>query len=135
MPYTFNRKTIQLLSLFSLTLFLIPNFAICRDANGDAVVIGAGLESCGKYVRDRRNRQDTIFFTTWLAGFLSAANLRYAATYDLLRGADIHSALLWIENHCTKNPLDQLAAVADQFVNHLYPNRTIMCPENRCPKN
>ena len=53
----------------------------------------------------------------WLMGYLSGANLR--APVDFLAGNEARALIIWVDNYCAANPLDNAYAGAEQLIKTL----------------
>jgi hypothetical protein len=65
-----------------------------------------------------------FFYIHWIAGYLTAVNIKTDDTFDILGTSDIDAAILWIKNYCSNNPFKSLSYAVDIFVKEFYPYRT-----------
>ncbi len=118
-----------------LTLTLSPLLVSAGDKNGYfQSVIGKDERTCGSYVLARDEGRRGSFekqnnFATWLAGYLTGYNQLMPDTYDIKGNSDMNSLLLWLENYCKKNPLEDFISAVDMLVNELHPKRHKQAPK------
>ena len=100
------------------------------DRNGEMWI--QGDTTCGQYTDARAGRATPkydealvirIAAPHWLAGFLTAYNMLTPDTYNILGNSDLQSALIWLDNFCKANPLENISAGAAALVTELYPKR------------
>jgi len=92
-----------------LTIFLV----LTQPVFGQAVFGGS---DCGQWV----NRRDSAISKTaaelWLAGYMSGINsmyVTYSKRADALNKVDsLEQMVLWMDNYCTKNPLNRVTTGA-----------------------
>jgi hypothetical protein len=66
---------------------------------------GVGIESCGKWLENRRNRPvDWSMQIQWVLGFVSAAGYHGSD----MKQSDYAAMASWIDNYCTANPLNDI---------------------------
>jgi hypothetical protein len=82
--------------------------ALCFAASTANAVTVRGTPSCGSWVENRStpNNWVAVANIAWLNGFLSG--LAAASNKDFLNGTDLDSALVWVDNYCRSNPLNDL---------------------------
>jgi hypothetical protein len=68
---------------------------------------GAWTEERRKVVGDRATPME-IILDSWSLGFLSGANIAVSENPDFLEDIDGQAALAWIDNYCSKHPLDKI---------------------------
>ncbi len=91
--------------------------AAALSASQPVVIIGPGLERCGIWLEARReNGPEMIALSAWLGGYLSAHNQYGFGNGDVLGGARLEDARLWIDNYCRANPMRQVKTAADAFI-------------------
>lgn len=83
-------------------------------AEGYSAVIGAGTNSCGKWVEAKNDPAQRYQYTQWLYGFISGHNW-YIKQYESLP-PDKESAVLWVDNYCKNNPLHAIIYAATALV-------------------
>ena len=78
-------------------------------------VIGAGIDSCGRWTADRQPVRGVSAAQDeqWVLGFLSA--IGYATADGPLDGVDAQAVLAWVDNYCRANPLDHIMDAAHAF--------------------
>lgn len=72
--------------------------------------IGA-KSSCGTWVVERA-RGRALGLEQWLMGFLSGVGWSQPDGDDPLTGLDANAAFLWMDNYCSKQPLEAVAMAA-----------------------
>lgn len=79
-----------------------------------AMIYGAGISSCGKWTRDKTHDREAYYQNAqWVLGFLSALNKN-----DSVVGAkpakqiDADGRMAFIDQYCSKNPLDSISNAA-----------------------
>jgi len=79
-----------------------------------------GSTACSKYLSYRQERSISYWSSLyWLQGFINGAGYQRYMTLDDSRLITYHnteSMALWIENHCSENPSNNLAEAAAAFV-------------------
>ena len=104
------KRIIQtVLQLFSLALF-----GASVSLAGEAPMAGysAATTSCGEFIESRKVIGNDHDYRIWLDGYFTAVN-KYAegitiheGAIDVKNGHDNKSLMLWLENYCNENPLD-----------------------------
>jgi hypothetical protein len=108
--------------IVTTSLLLTLNAARALDKNGEGMVYGAGMRSCGAYTSARKSNADGSF-SEWLSGYLSATNFYINETYDIAGQTDLPGDLSWLDNLCQTNPAKQFSTAASELVMYLYPRR------------
>jgi hypothetical protein len=68
------------------------------------VILSAGTQSCGSFVKGDAGTKE--IYLSWGIGYISGANTRSSGEQRKIGlNWDRNSALLWLENFCTKDPL------------------------------
>jgi hypothetical protein len=76
---------------------------------------GEATASCGSFVESKQNENQRYIYLAWLNGYLTAVNKyhgdvkSYNGLRDIKAGRDRQALLLWLENYCRENPLDNFA--------------------------
>ncbi len=117
-------------TIFVLAMFFLPATVNAADIDG-AYNVTFGEEkmgSCGQYVtardEERRGKYRKInTHITWIFGYLTAYNRQTPDTYDIKGQTDTEAMLLWLENYCKKNPLDDFADAMELLTDELHPKR------------
>lgn len=82
---------------------------------------GFGVKSCDQFVKvmegDADGRGESKRYEDWLTGFISGLNL--ATGKDVLKGADIESAMRRIRAHCGGNKRDDFFTATMDLVRML----------------
>ena len=67
-----------------------------------------GIPSCGRWVEDRgKDSWAHVANRGWLIGYLSG--IATGTGKDFIRGTDIASLVLWVDNFCKANPLKDVS--------------------------
>ncbi|MEJ8825624.1 hypothetical protein WKW80_26955 [Variovorax humicola] len=91
--------------------------------HASAEVTVMGFSSCGQWVKQRaveqgtRERFVTLTMEMWLIGYLSG--LSVGTDIEVLRGRESQSLLLWVDNYCKANPLDDTSIAGHALFNAL----------------
>lgn len=114
----------RVLTLLLMLCLASPVFG--ADANG--AYLSQGVSSCGQYIdlrKGRNNTEQSLFLAArlWVGGWITAYNMLKPDTYDIRGTADLDSVMLWLENYCKANPLENLATAMVYFAHEQYPNR------------
>ena len=112
--------------LVLLLLAVVPGRA--SDKDGAYFALGLGTYSCGAYVESKRAFRNRVQVYDWVNGYLSAYNNLQSDTYDILGNTDIDGAMVWLENHCQKHPLEAFATAVQRLVIQLGPKRKRIKP-------
>ncbi len=123
-------------TIFVLAMFFLPVTVNAVDIDGAYYIISATGEmgSCGQYVatRDEARRGDhreENIHITWIFGYLTAFNRLAPDTFDIMGQTDKSAMLLWLENYCKKNPLEEFAGAMDPLTIELHPRRIRKAPK------
>jgi hypothetical protein len=81
---------------------------------GQYMQYGGGTASCGKWLEQRKSNAYHAL-GQWVLGWVSAAGY-YGKT---LKATDSDAASAWVDQYCTRNPLDQLSDAAPELVRAL----------------
>ncbi|MBE8159124.1 MAG: hypothetical protein HAW59_07085 [Betaproteobacteria bacterium] len=110
--------------LFAVLLAALPVNAFARDAEGNYTVMGAGLSSCGKVVKeDKENDVIQQANHLWLLGYITAVNAWHYDGKNIAAGTDAHGLYAWALKYCRENPLNDWAYAAASLVRHLENRR------------
>lgn len=67
---------------------------------------GFGNSSCGALVEARKSKSvSSPYMEFWVVGFLSGSNWSSVTQKDFLIGMDSDALFVWLDNHCSQNPL------------------------------
>jgi hypothetical protein len=121
------RLTIVYLLVPILLLMCMPISGSSRDAKGNYVALGFGLESCQTFLQARSNSLD-LPYRHWLTGYLTAVNRLTKDTVDMRGATDIDGMLGLLEHYCIKNPLHSFSHAVESRVTNLYPKRRTHMP-------
>ena len=73
------------------------------------IVYGSGLDSCGSWVEHRKTTSDWYQAGQWINGYLTAA---VDQTTLEVKEVDADAILIWVDNYCQANPLDNVLQAA-----------------------
>jgi hypothetical protein len=82
----------------------------CEGVLFAAPVKGAGATSCGQWIEDRK-KDDHLTQLNWVLGFISAYNtFLYKGKHPngIFGSSDYNALAVWLDNYCSKNPLNTL---------------------------
>ena len=126
------------ISLWLAVLASVLASDVCEsvDKNGGYTTLIKREESgCSTFVaaRDDARRGDygrENKYLAWLSGYITAYNAEVSDTYDIMGAKDMPSLLLWLENECRQNPLEEFTKATEHLMIWLYPDRTRSGPED-----
>ena len=98
-----------------------------RDAQGNYVALGFGLESCQTFLQARSNGLD-LPYRHWLTGYLTAVNKLTKATVDMRGTTDMGGMLGSLEQYCLKHRQHSFSHAVASLVTDLYPKRMTHMP-------
>jgi hypothetical protein len=99
-----------LLAIAAVILILIDR----AQAQGQVSIYGAGVQSCGKWLDERRTPIDWLEEGQWVLGYVSAAG-----EFLNLRDTDSRGISAWVDNYCRDNPLKSIGNAAMALVKEL----------------
>ncbi len=87
--------------------------AISKDSSATPIAgYGEASVSCGSFVESKHNETQRYIYLTWINGYLTAVNKYqndvkiYNENRDIKAGRDPQALMLWLDNYCQENPLD-----------------------------
>lgn len=97
-----------------LLLFTVAILGVGGALAGDTPMVGysAAATSCGKFIESRKSVGNDHDYRIWLDGYFTAVNkyaegiTTYEGATDVKNGKDNESLMLWLENYCNDNPLN-----------------------------
>jgi hypothetical protein len=99
-----------------LVLILDERSAGQQTPQGQFMLYGAGVQSCGTWTQNRRSQSNLQYLMSqWVMGWVSARG--YYGTP--MRKADADALDGWIDNYCREHPLEQLKGAAEALVREL----------------
>lgn len=120
-----NKKTLFSIA-FTATVSLNATPSFGKEASGSPIAAyGEATASCGSFVESKQNETQRYIYLAWLNGYLTGANKYQSGvkTYDGLRdikaGRDPQALMLWLDNYCRENPLDNFARAVFMLQNEL----------------
>ena len=72
------------------------------------VIWGSGGNSCGAYVLSGQRPAERARYMQWVAGYLSAVNVRTPHVYSIVPGNNLDGVAIWLDNYCKAHPVDIL---------------------------
>lgn len=83
----------------------------------EAVIYGAGTLSCGRWLADRKSKNDVdwLLHAQWILGWVSSAGYYGQQPKE----TDSQAIDAWVDDYCTKNPLENLNSAARELVDAL----------------
>lgn len=106
-------------------IVLIARDVMCAEDKEMVTILGTGTASCGRFIQQRN---EYVFFTVWVEGYITAVNIITPDTGNILGNTDIYGAMSWIENYCKNNPLKDFSLAVYYLVKELYPNSITKVP-------
>ena len=92
-------------------------------------IMGAGTQSCGKYLEDRDGgTRGSLRYMNWLGGYFTAYNLYEPNTYDISGDHDLPALMAWLDKYCREHPLDTFNGAVQALAVELYPARQKSSP-------
>jgi len=126
------QRTIRLLWWLILLLCFLPVAGRGRDAQGNYVALGFGLEACQTFLQARGNGLD-MPYRHWLTGYLTAVNKLTNNTVDIRGTTDTDGMLGLLEQYCIKHPLHSFSSAVEFLASELYPKRLTHMPRAPAP--
>ena len=120
--------TLRRLWWLILLLCFMPVAGQGRDAQGNYVALGFGLEACQTFLQARSNGLD-MPYRHWLTGYLTAVNKLTKETVDIRGTTDIDGMVGFLEQYCRKHPLHSFSQAVEALVKDLYPKRLTHMPQ------
>src|SRR5206468_5042573 len=111
-----------------LVLLVMPLSGSSRDAQGNYMALGMGLESCQTFLQARSNGLD-LPYRHWLTGYLTAVNKLTKATVDMRGRTNIDGMLWLLERYCIKHRQHSFSHAVEALVKALYPKRMTHMPQ------
>lgn len=85
-------------------LALIPGIAFGQ--NTDHVIIGPGAGSCGYYLEQSKQKEQSLIFVLWVQGFLSGINVADKNSgKPWIYMPDAETIKAYLDLHCREQPL------------------------------
>ena len=104
------------------------------DAKDRFLVRGDGKVSCGAWTKAQAHRppigadglmpvtfadMDLASQMSWVSGFLTAFDYYGSGSGDVANGIDANGILVWIDNYCSADPLDNIVTATVALVSEL----------------
>jgi len=99
--------------LSAAVLMLIPTVAVAEGYT----VVGAGVQSCGKWTTDKPNSYARNVDIEWVVGFISGFNFVHGG--DVSENVDAPAIVVWMDNYCSAHPLDPINLGASSLIYEL----------------
>src|SRR5271163_463744 len=88
--------------------------------NAQKVMIwGSGYTSCGSWTKDANNGPVHYQREGWLLGFVSGYNWYAEDRGEDIKLEDGNALVAWVDNYCSKRPLDNIAIAASHLIDEL----------------
>jgi hypothetical protein len=108
----------SIIALVFIATFSLTTPVAAFDERGSRT--NYGVRSCGAWLEDRqKGGWANLAITNWLSGFITGANLYRRGKADYIEGTDVKSAMLWIDNYCTENPLRDAADAVEALIEYM----------------
>ncbi|MEO1656677.1 MAG: peptidoglycan-binding domain-containing protein [Pseudomonadota bacterium] len=124
MPYKIQKTRSRTgLAAAALALGLLAGQAQAGDANGRFAPKGIGLMPCGQFIQAAEaGAPEAALAMSWVAGYISAANLILPETYDLISWQEglLPSILASV---CQQVPEEPIALAAAELISAFGPGR------------
>jgi hypothetical protein len=107
-----------------LAFFILLTMTMTGTPSHAAMVIGAGVDPCGKWSADRAipNSPQALQDEQWALGYLSAVGQHGGKGADPLKGANASAVWTWIDKFCVAHPSAHIAdAVEAANAAHSHP--------------
>ena len=104
-------------------LLSVTGFARAADAGNSWRAIGT--LGCSQYVEGRKEEselQDRLV-EMWASGYVTAANMLTADTFNLLANTSTKALVLSLKNYCRANPFSDTGMGLRVLIEELYPER------------
>jgi len=89
---------------------LIALFPFVVAAADEVMVVGAGSNSCGKWLESKNNLGARYQYQQWIYGFITGSNYRTARKQSM--PLDLESVSAFVDQYCSNNPLHALFLAA-----------------------
>ena len=114
----------------SRAIALIAGCLLALNVYAAAVEI-KGARSCGKWIEEKRmanslkemNRIPALITRSWFLGYLSGRADESGRNF--LKGTDIDSIFLWLDNYCRANPKANLDKAGNDLARELMQMKAI----------
>lgn len=100
-----------------LALGLIAWSASAENWDGNGMIYGAGIGTCGSWTAERKSGE-WLQKGQWILGYISAIS---ATTLHPMQKSDGNAFAAWIDNYCSNYPLKQLYDAVQALVVELAP--------------
>ena len=108
-------KKLAVLVLVSLIPAISP---LADDNTGQYQVMGLGNASCNAYLSE--DKEGAAYFTSWLAGYMTAYNHLSEDTYSILgKSKDILHIQSWLRDYCTVNGTESFESAVLNLLKNL----------------
>ena len=91
----------------------IVSTASAADESVNKRGFGAGNDSCGKWISERKTEADWLYEGQWILGYVSAFAFIKQVT---LRQTDPHAIVAWMDSYCENHPLDPLFVATKNLI-------------------
>lgn len=87
--------------------FMWSSIGLAND-RGQGVIWGSGGNSCRSYVLSGAHSSERARYMQWVAGYLSAVNVRLPHVYSIVPGNNLDGVEIWLDSYCGTHPVDIL---------------------------
>ena len=126
-------RTVELFLMVGMIL-LMAKYGVCAADNGVLpgayAILGLGGDSCGKFIASKQRNTSKIIdgmyagYTFYAQGYITGLNMHFfhlapninTKLLNILEGTDMDGVMLWLENYCNKNPLDNFESAVKSLV-------------------
>ncbi len=81
-------------------------------------IFGAGATSCGKYLRNKESSS----YSHWITGYITGSQNYYD---HKIKDTDIDAMLKWLDDYCSKNPLEYFSVASEALFQELIANKPV----------
>jgi hypothetical protein len=100
-----------------VALVILMLCGVTTTANADdgkVTIFGWGNDSCGKWLASASGSDERYVYTSWILGWVSAAE--YYGVDGKLRDTDADAMEAWVDNYCHKRPLESIESAAEALI-------------------
>ena len=108
-----TNKKILVSTAVTVILLFNTSQAIGKESSAGPIgAYGEATASCGSFVESKQNETQRYIYLAWVNGYLTAVNKyqsgikNYNGLRDIKAGRDSQALMLWLDNYCRENPLD-----------------------------
>lgn len=107
-----------------LIILVLSNEAWGADNKGNYMKFGTGNKSCAYYTKHNKNKDLLGYLNRqWVLGFITSYNVYTSGIHDIAKGTEADGLFAWIDQYCSKNPLDTISTSTIYLIQHLKSRR------------